>query len=156
MTPIQSPSMTSWAISPGTRSGWPSGWRIASSASRTVASSTRGMIGHAERVSNGARPPVVVGVDGCPAGWIAIRLDLAAGGWRADVHRTFAELLDANRDAAAIGVDIPIGLAETGARACDRAARARLGARRSSVFTPPTRRLLALIGPAPYRDANAI
>jgi predicted RNase H-like nuclease len=114
------------------------------------------------RPARSARRPddaavVVVGVDGCPAGWVAVRVDLVAGGWSATVHRSFAELLASHRDAAAIGVDIPIGLAETGPRACDRAARARLGPRRSSVFNPPTRRLLAAIGDAPtYRAANAL
>ena len=42
-------------------------------------------------------------------------------------------------------VDMPIGLFEGGrvrARACDRAARERLGPRRSSVFAPPTRDML--------------
>jgi predicted RNase H-like nuclease len=100
---------------------------------------------------------VVVGVDGCPSGWVAVRVDLAAGGWSARVHGSFAELLESCRDADAVGVDIPIGLTETGPRACDRAARARLGPRRSSVFNPPTRRLLATIGDAPtYRVANAL
>ncbi|HEY3110435.1 MAG TPA: DUF429 domain-containing protein, partial [Chloroflexota bacterium] len=60
-------------------------------------------------------------------------------------------------DAVAIGVDIPIGLAWEGPRACDRAARQRLGPRRSSVFNPPTRRLLALIeSAATYQAANAL
>jgi predicted RNase H-like nuclease len=96
-------------------------------------------------------------VDGCPAGWIAVRVDLGAGGWSAHVYGSFADLLAAGPDAAAIGVDIPIGLAETGPRACDRAARARLGPRRSSVFNPPTRRLLVTIADATtYRAANAL
>ena len=100
---------------------------------------------------------VVVGVDGCRAGWIAVRVDLGGSTWRAGVHPTCADLLAAYPEAAAIGIDIPIGLPWDGARACDRAARARLGPRRSSVFNPPTRRLLALLGPAPtYRDANAL
>ncbi|HEY3107676.1 MAG TPA: DUF429 domain-containing protein [Chloroflexota bacterium] len=111
------------------------------------------LICHASRP---ASTVIVVGVDGCPAGWIAVRVDPAARAWRAAVHGSFAQLLEAYRDAAAIGVDIPIGLPEAGARACDRAARARLGPRRSSVFNPPTRRLLASIGAAPYRDANAL
>ncbi len=44
---------------------------------------------------------------------------------------------------AVVAVDVPIGLPERGARACDRAARALLGPRRSSVFPAPLRALLA-------------
>lgn len=39
-----------------------------------------------------------------------------------------------------VGIDIPIGLPDTGTRAADRLARKRLGPRRSSIFTAPTRR----------------
>ena len=46
----------------------------------------------------------------------------------------------------------PIGLAaETGLRACDAQAAARLGPRRSSVFQPPGRHLLAAYRPGPER-----
>ena len=52
---------------------------------------------------------------------------------------TFAELVAAKFDLMLI--DVPIGLID-GPRACDVEARALLGARRSSVFPAPSRRLL--------------
>lgn len=82
-------------------------------------------------------------MDGCPAGWVAVESDGRA--WSARVFRSFGELLAAYPEAAAVGVDMPIGLAEEGPRACDGLARARLGPRRSSVFPAPSRRLLGLI-----------
>jgi predicted RNase H-like nuclease len=99
---------------------------------------------------------VIVGVDCCRGGWLAVQVDPALGRWRAAVHGRFEELLAAHADAAAIGVDIPIGLPWEGPRACDREARRRLGPRRASVFPAPTRRLLALIAAtSTYREANA-
>jgi len=53
----------------------------------------------------------------------------------------------------AIAVDMPIGLPDVGPRACDIAARARLGARRSSVFPAPIRPMLDA---TTYTDALAI
>jgi predicted RNase H-like nuclease len=97
----------------------------------------------------------VVGVDGCRAGWIAAAVDPEEVRWEARVLPDFASLLAAFPDAAAIAVDIPIGLPAEGARACDRLARLRLGPRRSSVFPAPSRALLDLIGDcASYPAAN--
>ena len=62
----------------------------------------------------------------------------------------FADLLAL--DVAAIGVDMPIGLPVGGVRACDRAARAVLGPRRSSVFPAPAR---GVLGAAIWEEANA-
>src|SRR6266700_814257 len=78
----------------------------------------------------------VAGVDGCRAGWLVVH------GGRAAVCTDFAEVLTALPDDAVVAVDMPIGLVdehEPGGRAVDRAARARLGAKRSSVFSPPPR-----------------
>lgn len=61
-------------------------------------------------------------------------------------------LLDAG-DLAAVAVDIPIGLAPTGPRACDTEARRRLGPRRSSVFPAPVR---AVLGTSTYEEACAV
>jgi predicted RNase H-like nuclease len=44
--------------------------------------------------------------------------------------------------AGTVAIDIPIGLPDAGPRACDQAARRRLGPRRSSVFPAPIRPLL--------------
>src|SRR5262245_9293744 len=96
----------------------------------------------------------VVGVDGCRGGWIAAALEPERGRWTALVLPDFAALLAAFPDAAAIAVDIPIGLPADGPRACDRLARARLGPRRSSVFPAPSRALLALTVGCDYPSAN--
>lgn len=90
----------------------------------------------------------VVGVDGARGGWLAVA-------W--DGQRLSAELARRWQDVAlagalAVGVDMPIGLADRGGRCCDRAARARLPkGRRSSVFSPPRRYMLN----RPYAEANA-
>lgn len=52
-----------------------------------------------------------------------------------------------------IAIDIPIGLLDAGARACDVEARRRLGPRRASVFPAPARPMLSA---ATYSDALAI
>ncbi|MCG8441848.1 MAG: DUF429 domain-containing protein [Caulobacterales bacterium] len=89
----------------------------------------------------------VAGLDGCPAGWIAALLDLEADGPpRLMVLSHFAEVLEFVETPDVIGVDMPIGfpdLAAHGGRACARAARRRLGPRRSSVFAAPSRPALA-------------
>lgn len=85
-----------------------------------------------------------VGVDGCPDGWLAVRLE-EQGQPRARCFASFADVWQAHEDAELLLVDIPIGLREdTGQpRPCDAEARARLGAPRSaSVFEPPVRAAL--------------
>ena len=56
-------------------------------------------------------------------------------------------------DLAAVAVDIPIGLAACGPRACDVEARRRLGPRRGSVFPAPAR---AVLGTTTYEEACAV
>jgi predicted RNase H-like nuclease len=85
---------------------------------------------------------LAVGVDGYPRGWVAVVL-LDGSFSAATVHRTFADVLAAHGEAAAVGVDIPIGLPEGGVRAADRLARALVGPRRGSVFWTPPRAALA-------------
>lgn len=83
-------------------------------------------------------PATVVGVDGCPGGWVAAFVTGQAVEWR--LFPGFAELLTAatRAGARAVGVDIPIGLPDAGRRRADVAARAFLGPARSSIFwTPP-------------------
>jgi predicted RNase H-like nuclease len=95
---------------------------------------------------------VVAGVDGCQGGWVAIVVD--DGRFTASrFEATFAQLLEALADVAAVGVDIPIGLPTEGARCADRAARAFVGPRRSSVFPAPPR--AALVAPT-YAEARTI
>ncbi len=84
----------------------------------------------------------VVGVDGCPGGWLAIEYDDEARSITPTIHRSFAELLAAYPTGTRIGVDIPIGLAQGEPRRCDVEARKVLGARRSSVFPAPDPRVV--------------
>lgn len=93
---------------------------------------------------------LLVGVDGGRCGaWVVVtalpsppsgRLQLDAF-----VASDFASLIDAVGPEAILAVDIPIGLPdvpERGGRAAERAARARLGPRSSSVFNTPSRAAL--------------
>ncbi|QSG03569.1 DUF429 domain-containing protein [Natranaeroarchaeum sulfidigenes] len=82
----------------------------------------------------------VLGVDACPSGWITGVSDdteLYVAQYD-DVETLWAEHDDAER----VLIDVPIGLPETGRRACDEAARELLGDRRSCVFYVPPRRVL--------------
>jgi predicted RNase H-like nuclease len=83
----------------------------------------------------------VVGVDGCKTGWVAVVLREDAPP-AAHLLSHIDELTALAPDARAIGVDMPIGLPERGRRAADVEARARLGARRQSVFFTPPRAVL--------------
>lgn len=84
----------------------------------------------------------VVGVDGCRGGWIAMCWDLETGTIEPGTHASLAGLIDHHAAAGAIGIDIPIGLSDTGTRRCDVEARRLLGRKRaSSVFPPPIREL---------------
>lgn len=85
---------------------------------------------------------VVLGVDGHPRGWVAVRLD---GGAVAGVHSdaTLAGILATAPDAEVVAIDIPLGLPDSQVRACDVEARALLrGARPSSIFATPPRVVL--------------
>ncbi len=82
----------------------------------------------------------MLGVDGCPGGWVgAFVAPSGAVRWHFWTVEETERLLTA---ASVVAVDMPIGLAETGRRACDGAARERLGRARSSVFPVPTRPVL--------------
>jgi len=82
--------------------------------------------------------PAVLGVDGCPGGWVGALVDGTSVSWHAGA---FADLL--LLDADVVAVDIPIGL-PSGAdrRRADVEAKAELGAQRSSVFFVPPRVVL--------------
>jgi predicted RNase H-like nuclease len=95
----------------------------------------------------------VLGVDGCPGGWIG-----AVVTWRGQVAAAVewvllpgaAAVVELAATVEATGIDIPIGLPDAAPRACDMQARAALGPRRSSVFPAPVRAVLAA---ADYPDA---
>ncbi len=98
----------------------------------------------------------VAGVDGCRGGWLAVSLPGLVLPGKAQVALSLAGRW---RDLALdghfmISVDMPIGLAERGPRACDIAARRVLPRRhKSSVFPPPRRHML---GCADWAEANAL
>ena len=85
----------------------------------------------------------VMGVDGCPAGWIAVLLPIE--GDAAPHIRLLADteaLPAVSEEPAVVAIDMPIGLPDRigpGGRGPERLLRARLGARQSSVFAVPAR-----------------
>ena len=96
------------------------------------------------------RPVRVAGVDlaGGALAVVVLEGSRVVDSFRCD---TFAEALLA--DAEVIGVDVPIGLPETGGRPADDAARRFLGSRASTVFSTPARPVLE----APtYADARRV
>lgn len=91
----------------------------------------------------------LVGVDGCRGGWVAA-VDGGAGTTSLVVVADIQAVLALG--GAVVGIDIPLGLPMVGPRACDVAARARLGVRRSSVFPAPLR---VVLGAGDHREAVA-
>ena len=93
------------------------------------------------------------GVDGCPAGWLVVLWD-GHHGPQVKLCGSFADVLAL--PAKIIAVDIPIGFPECtghgGRQACVEA-RARLGGRRSSVFSVPSR---AAVMCRDYRQACSV
>ena len=96
-----------------------------------------------------ARGPVL-GADGCKRGaWVSVELSLDRGrptGMTGRVAPDVETLLEGTA-ARVVALDVPIGLPdapERGGRAAERAARARLGARASTVFSTPCRPAVAL------------
>ena len=81
---------------------------------------------------------LVLGVDGCKTGWIAVAL-----ADREDPEAHYLPTIDALAPLAsgsdAVAIDIPIGLPTAGPREADVLARKFLGARRNSVFLAPVR-----------------
>lgn len=94
---------------------------------------------------------VLAGVDGCPGGWIAVAGE--GGSLRAEVFGSFAALTASLPDKAIIAVDMPIGLPERGQRSAERAARAHLGERQSSLFSIPPR---AAVYAGDYRESCSL
>jgi predicted RNase H-like nuclease len=89
---------------------------------------------------------VVLGVDGCRAGWVGVILEGDTA--TALVGATIGDLVTAARlahpELAVVGIDIPIGLPDSAPRQADLIARTRLpSGRKSSVFPAPTRRASA-------------
>ena len=82
----------------------------------------------------------VLGVDGWRGRWVGALLD---GSSVRLLDLADATAVLAVPDVEVVGIDMPIGLSDDGARACDRSAKARLGKAGSSVFPAPVRAVLA-------------
>jgi predicted RNase H-like nuclease len=102
----------------------------------------------------------VGGLDGCRGGWVLATLPVRGQVIEDDAVevRVVPSVADVVRrldvgELTAVAVDIPIGLAACGPRACDREARRLLGPRRSSVFPAPAR---AVLGTTTYEEACAV
>ncbi len=95
---------------------------------------------------------VAIGIDGCADGWFYFRFH--GEGATFGVRESVADIIAAESHDCCVLIDIPIGLRTRGKqeRSCDREARARLGARRSSVFAAPLRPVLKA---KDYAAANA-
>jgi len=81
----------------------------------------------------------VLGVDGCRGGWLVADVtddDQVRWEWTTDIGDVL------RRPADVVAIDIPIGLPDTGVRACDRQARQALGRRGVTVFPAPVRAVL--------------
>jgi predicted RNase H-like nuclease len=96
----------------------------------------------------------VLGVDACRAGWVAVA-------WSGDAIRAYVDA-DIGALAAtaavdgpvhAIGIDIPIGLADSSPRQADLLARKVAGPRWASVFVTPVRSALVI---GNYAEASAM
>jgi predicted RNase H-like nuclease len=97
--------------------------------------------------------PVVAGIDGCRAGWLAVWGD-GGTNWTFRVFKDMKSLCRTLEHADLIVVDIPIGLPSGSPRACDLEARKLLGQPRgSSVFPPPCREALSA---KTHAEASAI
>jgi len=94
--------------------------------------------------------PRVAGVDGCRTGWLVVLAE--ASPFRVVSVRVEPRIAPLIGDVAVdvVAVDMPIGLPERSARACDVECRRALGDRRSSVFPVPMR---ATLGAADYPSA---
>jgi predicted RNase H-like nuclease len=91
----------------------------------------------------------VTGIDACRGGWVAVSLE-SPGAASVRAGASLAGLLDED-PAVIIGIDMPLGLLDSGWREADRLARGLLGPRRSSVFAIPPR---AVWAEASYQAAN--
>lgn len=93
------------------------------------------------RMDAGRFDVTLAGVDGCKAGWIAVRQD-PGGSPAVAVYPGFGDLLATLPPDSIVAVDMPIGLPEIsgkGGRGPEALVRPLLGERQSSVFAIPSR-----------------
>jgi predicted RNase H-like nuclease len=82
-----------------------------------------------------------IGVDACKKGWFAVKLG-SRDNWKIGIFNSVDDLWNLWNPFSIIFIDIPIGLPNSGRRACDIEARKKLGKRGSSVFAAPCREAL--------------
>ncbi|MCX6433226.1 MAG: DUF429 domain-containing protein [Actinobacteria bacterium] len=102
----------------------------------------------ATRVSIAGR---AIGIDGYRGGWVSARLDDACITWSTATVPDIGSLLASG---IIVGVDMPIGLLDTGERECDALARRALPGAASRVFTTPPRSVLELGPDAPNAEVQ--
>lgn len=98
---------------------------------------------------------IVAGLDGCPGGWVQVMVSADGQGKTQVMVVPDIAAVVSNVDSgrlAAVGIDIPIGLPDSGSRRCDIEARKMIGPRRNSVFPAPAR---GLLGSETYEEASA-
>ena len=95
----------------------------------------------------------LAGVDGCKGGWFRAARDARTGDLAFHLLEDAGLLLRCAPRPEVVALDMPIGLPDAGARACDREARALLGPRRSSIFPAPLR---SAVSAPTQREASAI
>jgi threonine dehydratase len=95
---------------------------------------------------------LLLGLDGCPAGWVASVFDTSANRVSSKLLQGVVEVLELT-DVAIVAIDIPIGLTDSGPRQCEIETRRLIGDRRSSVFNAPIRPMLEA---RDYLHANEI
>ena len=103
--------------------------------------------------ADGHRTRPVVGIDGCPGGWIAAGWADGSITWSFAPVEGIGDLLP--HDGCA-GVDMPIGLLDAGLRECDALARRALPGAASRVFTTPPRPVLELGADAPNAEVQSL
>ena len=99
----------------------------------------------------------IAGLDGCRGAWAGVLLDRDdPARWRSARFARVRDVLDAAEAPDILGIDVPIGLPDQifdKGRSADRAARALLGTKRTSVFPVPPR---AAVYAADYETAKAL
>jgi predicted RNase H-like nuclease len=93
----------------------------------------------------------IAGIDGCKSGWFCIFEELPSRRLASKIFSTIEDLAKHAEQLDVVAIDVPIGLTDSGSRACDVGARKMLGgARASSVFPAPIRPALSS---ATYEEA---
>lgn len=85
----------------------------------------------------------IAGIDGCRAGWFVVSSSVSLSEFRWFVAEDIGSVSRQLPDLVAVGIDIPIGIPDSGSRQCDLLARQLLSPVRSaSVFPAPIRPIL--------------